>query len=182
MARFHVLEADGRPPLVSILMGSDSDLPVMAECCRVLDEFAIPYEVRVLSAHRTPEAAARHALEAAGRGVRVLVAGAGGAAHLAGALAAHSTLPVIAVPISATPLAGFDALLASVQMPSGIPVACVAVGKMGAANAGHLSAQILSLGDADLARRVAESRALRGAEVARKDAGLRGKLDEILGA
>ena len=104
-------------PKVGVVMGSDSDLPKMAACCRVLEEYGIPFEVRVLSAHRTPKKAADYAATAASRGLRVLVAGAGGAAHLAGALAAWTTLPVIAVPVDSTPLAGFDALLASVQMP-----------------------------------------------------------------
>src|ERR1041385_2129023 len=108
-------------PIVGVVMGSDSDLPVMSECCRVLETLGIPYEVRVLSAHRTPVEAARWAGEAAGRGLQVLVAGAGGAAHLAGAVAASTALPVIAVPVDSTPLLGLDALLASVQMPAGTP-------------------------------------------------------------
>src|SRR3954469_1321997 len=137
-------------PVVAILMGSDSDLPTMAECARVLEDYQVPYDIRVLSAHRSPEEAATYAREAADRGLRVIIAGAGGAAHLAGALAAHSTLPVIGVPLESSPLGGFDALLSTVQMPPGIPVATVGVGAMGARNAGHLAAAILALGDTTL--------------------------------
>lgn len=168
-------------PLVGIVMGSDSDLPVMAECAKVLETLEVPYEARVLSAHRTPAEAAAYAQSAAERGLRVIVAGAGGAAHLAGAMAAHSLLPVIAVPLAATPLAGFDALLSSVQMPPGIPVACMGVGKMGAANAGHLAAQVLALGDADIASRVARGRRSRAEAVAERDAGLPARLRDLLG-
>ena len=167
-------------PKVGVVMGSDSDLPKMAACCRVLEEYGIPFEVRVLSAHRTPKKAADYAATAASRGLRVLVAGAGGAAHLAGALAAWTTLPVIAVPVDSTPLAGFDALLASVQMPPGVPVACVAVGTWGAANAGHLAAQVLALGDKRLARRVAEGRRRRAAAVTKKDSAIAEQLRAIL--
>ena len=117
---------------VGVLMGSDSDLPTMAETVKILEGYGVATEVRVLSAHRTPEEATRYAREAEGRGLKVLIAGAGGAAHLAGALAAHSTLPVIGVPLESSPLSGFDALLATVQMPPGIPVATVGVGAMGA--------------------------------------------------
>jgi phosphoribosylaminoimidazole carboxylase PurE protein len=141
-------------PLVAILMGSDSDLPTMAECARVLEDYKVPYDIRVLSAHRSPEEAATYAREAAERGLRVIIAGAGGAAHLAGAMAAHSTLPVIGVPLDSSPLGGFDALLATVQMPPGVPVAAVAIGSAGAKNAGHLAARVLALGDAELASRV----------------------------
>ena len=180
MAHQHVRDGAAGPALVGIVMGSDSDLPVMAECCRILDALAIPYEVHVLSAHRTPHEAARFASEAAGRGMKVIVAGAGGAAHLAGAMAAHSLLPVIAVPVDSTPLQGLDALLASVQMPPGVPVACVAVGKMGAANAGFLAAQILAVGDPEIARRFKDDRAARAKAVAARDAGLPGKLKGLL--
>ena len=143
-------------------MGSDSDLPTMAECARVLEDYGVAYDIRVLSAHRTPEEAA--ALRARGRGraaSRVIIAGAGGAAHLAGALAAHSTLPVIGVPLDSSPLGGFDALLATVQMPPGIPVATVGVGSMGAKNAGHLAVAILALQDDGAARTAAGSGASR---------------------
>ena len=166
--------AAGAAPLVAILMGSDSDAPAMAECARVLDSYGVPYEARVLSAHRTPDEAARFAREAEGRGLQVIVAGAGGAAHLAGAVAAHSTLPVIGVPLDSSPLRGFDALLSTVQMPPGIPVATVGVGTMGAKNAGHLAAAILALGDDRLRRRLREGRQRMTAEVLAKSAALPG--------
>lgn len=134
-------------PRVLIVMGSDSDLPVMEETARTLEKLGVHYEMTVASAHRTPEKAASLAKNARARGIGVIVAGAGAAAHLAGALAAQTTLPVIGVPIDATPLNGLDALLSTVQMPPGIPVATVAVGKMGAKNAGVLAAQILAVSD-----------------------------------
>jgi phosphoribosylaminoimidazole carboxylase PurE protein len=165
---------------VAVLMGSDSDLPVMAETCRVLGQYGIPYVTKVLSAHRTPEAAAAFAREAEAAGFGVIVAGAGGAAHLAGAMAAHSLLPVIGVPLASSPLAGFDALLATVQMPPGIPVATVGVGAMGARNAGHLAASILALRDCALRDRVAEARRKMAAEVEQKNAALEGRLAELL--
>ena len=163
-------------------MGSDSDLPVMAECVRVLESYGIPYDVRVLSAHRTPEETAAYAREAAGHGLKILIAGAGGAAHLAGALAAHSTLPVIGVPLAGSPLSGFDALLSTVQMPPGIPVATVGVGAMGAKNAGHLAATILALSDPDLAARLTGQRRKMAEEALAKAAGLPDKLRALLGA
>jgi phosphoribosylaminoimidazole carboxylase PurE protein len=165
--------------LVAVLMGSDSDLPVMSECVKVLESYAIPYDVRVLSAHRTPEPAARYARSAERRGIRVLVCGAGGAAHLAGAIAAQTTLPVIGVPLASSPLAGFDALLATVQMPPGVPVATVGVGAMGAGNAGHLAAQILAGGDVPLRKRIAARRAEMAASVLAKSKGLRRRLGEL---
>src|SRR5438067_8828965 len=134
-------------PLVSIVMGSDSDLEIMREAGKVLDEFGIDYEIDVTSAHRSPDRTADYARKAAGRGIRVIIAGAGGAAHLAGVIAAHTTLPVIGVPIPSTPLQGMDSLLATVQMPAGIPFAVVAIGKPGAVNAGILAAQIIATGD-----------------------------------
>jgi phosphoribosylaminoimidazole carboxylase PurE protein len=142
-------------PVVSIVMGSDSDLEIMREAVQTLKRFEIPCEVDVTSAHRSPERTARFAREAAGRGIRVIIAGAGGAAHLAGVIAAETTLPVIGVPIPSTSLGGLDSLLATVQMPAGIPVATVAIGKAGAANAAILAAQILALGDAAIAGRLA---------------------------
>ena len=141
-------------PLVSIVMGSDSDLEIMREAGKALDEFGIAYEIDVTSAHRSPDRTADYARKAAGRGIRVIVAGAGGAAHLAGVIAAHTTLPVIGVPIPSTSLQGLDSLLATVQMPAGIPVATVAIGKPGATNAGILAAQILALGSAALAKKL----------------------------
>ena len=129
--------------LVSIVMGSDSDLEIMREAGKALDEFGIAYEIDVTSAHRSPERTADFARQAAGRGIQVIIAGAGGAAHLAGVIAAHTTLPVIGVPIPSTSLQGMDSLLATVQMPAGIPVATVAIGKPGATNAGILAAQMI---------------------------------------
>jgi len=142
-------------PLVSIVMGSDSDLEIMREAGKVLDEFGIDYEIDVTSAHRSPDRTADYARKAAGRGIRVIIAGAGGAAHLAGVIAAHTTLPVIGVPIPSTPLQGMDSLLATVQMPAGIPVAAVAIGKPGATNAGILAAQVLALSDPTVAKKLA---------------------------
>jgi phosphoribosylaminoimidazole carboxylase PurE protein len=130
-------------PWVAILMGSDSDLPVMEEAAKVLSEFGIPFEMTVSSAHRSPARTAEYARKAAGRGIEVLIAGAGGAAHLAGVVAAHTILPVIGIPMEST-LRGLDSLLSTVQMPAGVPVATVAVGKSGGRNAGILAAQILS--------------------------------------
>ncbi|MDP9263953.1 MAG: 5-(carboxyamino)imidazole ribonucleotide mutase [Acidobacteriota bacterium] len=142
-------------PLVSIVMGSDSDLEVMREAAKALEEFGIPYEMDVTSAHRAPRKTAEFARSAAGRGIQVIIAGAGGAAHLAGVCAAESTLPVIGVPIPSSSLQGLDALLATVQMPAGIPVATVAIGKAGAYNAGVLAAQMLACCDKSLAAKLA---------------------------
>jgi 5-(carboxyamino)imidazole ribonucleotide mutase len=141
-------------PLVSIVMGSDSDLEIMREATKPLDEFGIAYEIDVTSAHRSPDRTADYARKAADRGIRIIIAGAGGAAHLAGVIAAHTTLPVIGVPIPSTSLNGMDSLLATVQMPAGIPVATVAIGKAGATNAGILAAQILGLASAAIARKL----------------------------
>jgi phosphoribosylaminoimidazole carboxylase PurE protein len=141
-------------PLVSIVMGSDSDLDIMRETASSLEEFGIGYEIDVTSAHRSPDRTAEYAKSAAGRGIRVIIAGAGGAAHLAGVIAAHTRLPVIGVPIPSTALNGLDSLLATVQMPSGTPVATVAIGKAGATNAGVLAAQILALSSARLAKKM----------------------------
>lgn len=156
-------------PMVGVLMGSDSDLPTMQEAAKTLEEFAVPFEVRICSAHRTPERLARYAREAEGRGMRVLIAGAGGAAHLAGVLAAHVTLPVIGVPVESGPLSGLDALLSTVQMPGGVPVACVAIGRAGARNAALLAVEILALTDARLKGKLADFRARLAAAVAAKD-------------
>src|ERR1700690_88171 len=148
-------------PRVSIVMGSGSDLDIMREAAKSLDEFGIEYEIDVTSAHRSPERTAEFARKAAGRGVRVIIAGAGGAAHLAGVIAAHTTLPVIGVPIPSTSLQGMDSLLATVQMPAGIPVATVAIGKPGATNAGILAAQMIALGDKAFARKFEEQKERR---------------------
>src|SRR5499425_2890240 len=141
-------------PVVSIVMGSDSDLEIIREAGKALEGFGITYEIDVTSAHRSPERTADYARNAAARGIRVIIAGAGGAAHLAGAIAAHTTLPVIGVPIPSTPLNGMDSLLATVQMPAGIPVATVAIGKSGATNAGILAAQIIALSDSSVAKKL----------------------------
>jgi 5-(carboxyamino)imidazole ribonucleotide mutase len=153
-------------PLVSIVMGSDSDLEIMREAGKALDEFGIGYEMDVTSAHRSPDRTADYARKAAGRGIRVIIAGAGGAAHLAGVIAAHTSLPVIGVPIPSTSLQGIDSLLATVQMPAGIPVATVAIGKPGATNAGILAAQILGLADAAITKKLAthKEKLARGVE------------------
>ncbi len=140
---------------VGIVMGSDSDLGVMQAAADILKQFGVPFEMTVASAHRTPERAMKFATEARDRGVRVIIAGAGHAAHLAGVLAAHTTLPVIGVPIDSSCLKGMDALLSTVQMPPGIPVATVSIGKSGAKNAGILATQILAVSDAQLQDRLA---------------------------
>ena len=142
-------------PLVGIIMGSNSDIPVMEEAIRVLERFRVPYEMKILSAHRTPDEAAAYTKDIAERGIKVLIAGAGWAAHLAGAAAAQTTVPVIGVPIDSSPLNGMDALLSTVQMPPGVPVATMAIGKGGAYNAAIFAIQILSLLDPKLASRYA---------------------------
>jgi phosphoribosylaminoimidazole carboxylase PurE protein len=161
-----------REPQVGILMGSDNDWEVMSAAARRLESFGIPYEVQVNSAHRTPERTATYATSARQRGLRVLITGAGAAAHLAGAVAAHTTLPVIAVPLDATSLRGLDALLATVQMPAGVPVATMAIGKAGAENAAILAAQILALADDALTQRLADFKADLGRQVDEKNARL----------
>ncbi len=143
---------------VAILMGSSSDLEVMREASKVLDSFGVAHEMKVRSAHRLPAETAEYARTAEERGIEVLIAGAGAAAHLAGVLAAHSTLPVIGVPLDSSALQGMDALLATVQMPGGIPVACMAIGKAGAKNAALFAVQILSRKDPSLVRRLKEYR------------------------
>lgn len=141
-------------PKVGILMGSDSDLEVMREAGNRLDSFGIAYEIRIISAHRTPDKAAEYAATAQQRGLEVIICGAGAAAHLAGAIAANTTLPVIGVPIDSSSLKGLDALLATVQMPAGIPVATMAIGKAGAANAGIFAAQIVARTDSAVATKL----------------------------
>lgn len=143
--------------LVGIVMGSESDRSIMEEGAKVLSDFGVGTEVVVRSAHRTPDAAAQWARTAKARGLRVLIAGAGGAAHLAGAMAAHSRLPVLGVPLASSPLGGFDALLSTVQMPPGVPVGTLGVGGWGARNAAHLALRILALSDPALARRLEAS-------------------------
>jgi phosphoribosylaminoimidazole carboxylase PurE protein len=153
-------------PLVGIIMGSDSDLPVMEKAAEMLERLGVPYELTVVSAHRTPQRLYEYATGAEDRGLRVLIAGAGGAAHLPGMAAALSVLPVVGVPISATRLEGEDALLSIVQMPAGVPVATVAIDN--AANAGILAAQMLATGDDDLRLRIAGYRSELAAMVLEK--------------
>jgi phosphoribosylamine--glycine ligase len=159
-------------PAVGIVMGSDSDLDVMNGAVAMLKKFHVPFEITVASAHRTPERAAEWARNAPARGIKVIIAGAGHAAHLAGAMAAQSTLPVIGVPIDSSCLQGLDALLSTVQMPPGIPVATMAVGKPGAKNAGLLAVQILALSDSGLAARLVAHRQEMADQVERKAAAL----------
>jgi len=145
-------------PLVAVLMGSKSDWEVMKHCADTLRQFGVAHESRVLSAHRTPAETAAYVAAAAGRGTKVIIAAAGGAAHLAGACAAHTTLPILGVPMEGWALKGLDALLATVQMPSGMPVGTLAIGKPGAINAALLAVQILALSDANLAQRLCDYR------------------------
>jgi phosphoribosylaminoimidazole carboxylase PurE protein len=142
-------------PLVGVLMGSDSDLPIMSETASTLEKFGVPFEIDVSSAHRTPARTSEYARTAIERGLRVIIIGAGGAAHLGGVIAAETTLPVIGVPM-ATGLGGLDSLLSIVQMPAGVPVACTAIGKAGAVNAAILAVQILATSDPELARKLTE--------------------------
>ena len=151
---------------VAVLMGSESDWPTMQACVEVLDALGVEREVRVTSAHRTPAATAEYVADAAARECAVFVCAAGLAAHLAGAVAAHTTRPVIGVPMDGGPLNGGDALLSTVMMPGGVPVATVAIGKAGAKNAGYLAAQMLAIGDAGLAARIEADRAANAAKVA----------------
>lgn len=141
---------------VSVVMGSDSDLPIMGEAAKILDDFGIGFELMLTSAHRAPARTARYAAEAQSRGVKVIIAGAGAAAHLAGVIASHTPLPVIGVPIDATALKGMDALLATVQMPGGIPVATMAIGKAGAKNAALFAIRLLALSDKRLAGKLGD--------------------------
>jgi len=150
-------------------MGSDSDLEVMNEAGKRLESFGIEYEIRIMSAHRTPVKAAEYASSAADRGLEVIIAGAGAAAHLAGAIAASTTLPVIGVPIDSSSLKGLDALLATVQMPAGVPVATMAIGKAGASNAGLFAAQIIARKDPQVAAKLIDYKKEMAAGVEEKD-------------
>ena len=161
-----------RGVVVGILMGSDTDLPVMSEAAKTLDSFGIPYEMEVVSAHRTPARAHEYATSAAGRGLKVLIVGAGAAAHLAGVMAANTTLPVIGVPLATSTLSGLDALFSTVQMPGGIPVATMAIDKAGGVNAGIFAAQILGLSDPEIARRLVEHKEALVRGVSEKNARL----------
>ena len=159
-------------PKILILMGSDSDISTMEETARVLTDFGVPFEMHVSSAHRSPEKTAKLAREAEGRGVQLVICAAGMAAHLAGVVAAETRLPVIGVPMAGGALNGVDALYSMVQMPAGIPVATMAIGKAGAKNAGLFAVQILSLGDSALRSKFAEFRVRMAEEVEQKDAAL----------
>ena len=156
--------------MIGIVMGSTSDWETMKAAAKTLEEFGVPYEAKALSAHRTPELVAEWAKSAAGRGMKAIIAGAGGAAHLAGVVAAHTTLPVLGVPMPSKHLQGLDSLLSTVQMPKGIPVATFAIGEAGAANAALFAVAMLALGDKALAQKLAEfrkkqSEAVRKAEL-----------------
>jgi len=161
---------------VLILMGSDSDWPVMAEARRALEDLGIAVEAHVSSAHRTPERTAALAREAAGRGVKVIICGAGAAAHLAGVVAAETELPVLGVPLASSDLKGLDALLSTAQMPGGVPVGTLALGAAGARNAGLLAARIVALSDPAVAERVRDQRARMAREVEARDEELQRKL------
>ena len=161
-------------PRVGLIMGSDSDWPVMAAAAEALAEFDVPFEVGVVSAHRTPERMLQYARGAADRGIAVVIAGAGGAAHLPGMVAAATPLPVIGVPVPLHTLDGLDSLLSIVQMPAGVPVACVSIG--GARNAGLLAVRILAAADPQLARRMRDYQGNLEAEVLAKDEALRQRL------
>ena len=163
-------------PFVAILMGSESDLSIMQAGADILRQLEITYEIKITSAHRTPAITQQFISEAEARGCQIFIAGAGLAAHLAGATAAQTTKSVIGVPIDAGPLSGLDALLSTVQMPGGIPVATVAIGKAGAKNAAYLAAQILSLADPDLAERVKSERVANAEKVQAQDQALQDSL------
>jgi len=164
-------------PFVAILMGSESDWPVMQAAADTLRALEIDHEVRITSAHRTPQATAEYVADAVQRDCAVFICGAGMAAHLAGAVAAHTVRPVIGVPIDSGPLSGFDALLSTAQMPGGIPVATVAVGKAGAKNAGYLAAQMLSLADPTIAERLEADRDANRSKVQSQNQRLQSELN-----
>ncbi len=163
-------------PFVAILMGSDSDLPVMQSTLDTLDQLQVPWEVKITSAHRTPDATHHYVIDADRRGCATFIAAAGLAAHLAGVVSSLTIKPVIGVPMDGGPLKGQDALLSTVMMPGGIPVATVAIGKAGAKNAAYLAAQILSLSDPELSERVKAERTANAQAVIAKDADLQSKL------
>jgi len=156
-------------PLVGVVMGSQNDLEIMRRCIEQLDRLSIGCEIRVISAHRTPDVAHEYSKSAAERGIKVIIAAAGMSAALAGVLASKTTLPVIGVPIDSGPLKGIDAALSTMQMPPGVPVACMAIGKAGATNAALFAAQILAAGDADLAARLVDFKTEQAQKVAEAD-------------
>ncbi len=160
--------AENQKPLVGILMGSDTDLPVMAETAQTLKKFGVPFEIEITSAHRSPARTSEYARSAIQRGLKVIIVGAGGASHLAGVIAAETTLPVIGVPMATTTLAGLDALLSTVQMPGGVPVACTAIGKPGAINAAIFAVEIIATSDEGLAAKLAEHKEELARSVAEK--------------
>ena len=163
-----------RPPRIGVVLGSDSDLEAMRPCLATLEEFGVPYELRVISAHRTPDEAHQFAAAAADRGLGVIIAAAGGAAHLAGVLAGLTTLPVIGVPIQTSALSGLDSLLSTDQMPSGVPVATVAIGKSGATNAAVLAVQMLAIADPALRAKLVQYKAGLADRVVQADRKVRG--------
>ncbi len=160
-------------PLIGVVMGSDSDLECMTRCLKQLDELGVAYEVRVISAHRTPDTAHEYATTARQRGLKAIIAAAGMSAALGGVLAAGTTLPVIGVPMASGPLVGVDAALSTMQMPPGVPVACMSIGKAGATNAAIFAAEVLATGDDALADRLAKFKADQAEKVAAKDAKVR---------
>jgi len=162
-------------PIVGIVMGSDSDLPVMTETAQTLKKFGVPFEIEISSAHRSPARTAEYARSAIARGLKVIIVAAGGAAHLGGVMAAETTLPVIGVPIASTTLAGLDSLLSMVQMPGGVPVACTSIGKPGAVNAAILAIQILAIADPALAKKLAAHKKQLARSVAEKSAQVKRK-------
>ena len=167
-----------RKPLVGLVMGSDSDFPILAEALKVLDSFSIAYEVTISSAHRSPARTSEYAKTAVKRGIEVIIVGAGSAAHLAGVIAAETPLPVIGIPIDSSPLRGIDALLSTVQMPSGVPVATMAIGAAGARNAAVFAVQILAIKHAELRRKLVSFRQDLAAQVEKKSIELQKKLNQ----
>jgi phosphoribosylamine--glycine ligase len=165
-------------PQVLIIMGSDSDLPIMAGAEEILKKLKIPYEMTIASAHRTPERSVKIASDAEERGIEVIIAGAGMAAHLAGVIAAHTIIPVIGVPIDSSPLHGIDSLLSTVQMPPGVPVATMAIGKAGAKNAAILSAQIIGRKDQAIVKRLKDYRKKMAEEIEKKARKIKGSNDQ----
>ena len=163
-------------PLVGIVMGSDSDWPLVKKTCETLDSFGVAYETRVISAHRTPEVAIEYSKSAEGRGLKVVIAAAGGAAHLAGVIASHTILPVIGIPVKTDMMGGLDSLLSTVQMPGDVPVATVGTGSGGARNAGILAVQILAGSDPELARQLVSFKHKLVEKIAAKDAAFQEKL------
>ncbi len=160
--------SDQPRPLVGIVMGSDTDLPVMTEAAQTLKKFGVPFEVEITSAHRSPARTTEYARTAIERGLKVIIVGAGGASHLAGVIAAETTLPVVGVPMATTTLAGLDALLSTVQMPGGVPVACTAIGKAGAVNAAILAVEIIATADAPLTEKLIKHKEQLARSVAEK--------------